>query len=73
MLIMESPQGEIIQVETEYLGPGSWRTVVRDEEGRVLEVLGIGSSAAGLVGIGYAFVVRKNLQGWQAQRMNPSA
>lgn len=68
MLRMQGPQGEIIQVDTEYLGPGSWRSTVRDKDGGVLEVLGFGKSAAELVGISYSYIVRQTLAGWSAQR-----
>jgi hypothetical protein len=72
MLRMHGPQGEIIQVDTEYLGPDSWRSTVRDEHGGVLEVLGFGKSAAELVGVSYSYIVRQTLAGWNAQRTDQS-
>jgi len=70
MLRMQSPEGQIIQVDTECLGPGSWRSTVRDKDGSVLEVLGFGSSAAELVGVSYSYIVRQSLAGWSAQHDN---
>ena len=72
MLTMKSPDGDIIQVGTEYLGPGSWRSLVCDQDGKVLEVLGMATTATELIGITYGHIIQLDLQGWRSQRTDQS-
>ena len=63
---MTHPEHAPIQIGTEYIGPGCWRAVVRSQDGKVLEALGLAKSAAGVAGYSLQYIVQKDLQGWRA-------